>query len=147
MDDGMLWLQRENEKQQMKEIKAMNRDSQQYGLTLSDEAIAMLMEDRRIILKEQERMEFRGGILKKLIAEFCDSPFIWQDNYADLLDRLQEIFYKYKNEALDRITDDELLAFMKEHFNGDCQGSPDYLEESCLEELARQLRSGRQGRI
>ena len=141
MDDAMLWLQMESERKQTEEIKNMNEHSRQYGLILSDAAVTILMNDRKIILKEQERVEFKGGILKKLIAEFCDSPYIWQDNYADTLGRLQEIFYLYKNESLDRIPDDELIAFMKEHFNGDCQGSADYLEDTCLEELARHIRT------
>lgn len=141
MDDGILWLWKESERKQIEEIRSLNEDSQQYGLRLSDAEISVLMNDRKMILKEQERVEFKDGILKKLIAEFCDSPYIWQDNYADTLGRLQGIFYLYKNESLDRISDDELIAFMKKHFNGDCQGSADYLEDTCLEELARSVRT------
>lgn len=147
MDDGMMRLMQESDRRQKEELRAMNLDTQAYGLSLSDEAIAVLLDDRRTVLREQERVEFGGGVLKKLAAAFCDSPYIWQDNYAEMLGHLQEIFYLYKNESLDRIADDELIAFMKEHFNGDCQGSPDYLEDTCLEELARRVRTGRQDGI
>jgi len=140
MDKGMFRLQQETEKQQREEIRAMNQSSEQYDLRLSDEAIAVLMNDRKVILKEQGRVEFKGGVLKKLIAAFCDSPYIWQDNYEDTLGRLQEIFYLYKNESEDRLTDDELIRFMKERFNGECGGSCDYLEETCLQEPAREIR-------
>ncbi len=50
----------------------------------------------------------------KIIYEFCDSDFIDQNNYVDTIIRLQEIFYLFKNEMQDEITDDELLHIMKE---------------------------------
>jgi hypothetical protein len=34
-----------------------------------------------------------------------------QENYCESLARLEEIFYLFKNEMLDEITDDELLEF------------------------------------
>ena len=52
------------------------------------------------------------------------------------------IFYEYKNESMDALADDELIEKMQEAFNGECQGSTDYLEETILEELARNIRVG-----
>ena len=54
--------------------------------------------------------------MTKIIYEFCDSDFIDQNNYVDTIIRLQEIFYLFKNEMQDEITDDELLHLMKEQF-------------------------------
>ena len=34
-------------------------------------------------LKETGRIELREGIIDKLIKEFCDSPYINQENYAE----------------------------------------------------------------
>ncbi len=56
-----------------------------------------------------------------------------QENYADTLMRLQDIFYLYKNESLDELTDDELLEYMKEKFDGICAGDLDYLEGTELD--------------
>lgn len=42
---------------------------------------------------------------------------------------------------MDEISDVELIDYMKRHFDGECQGSLDYLEETCLEKLARQVRN------
>ena len=36
-----------------------------------------------------------------------------QENYADTLMRLQDIFYLYKNESLDELTDDERTIILK----------------------------------
>lgn len=49
----------------------------------------------------------------------------------------------YKNESLELVTDDELLEFMKEQFDGVCQGSLDYLEDTSLEDYARIDKDGR----
>ncbi|MDY2590150.1 MAG: DUF6323 family protein [Agathobacter sp.] len=37
-------------------------------------------------------------------------------DYVDTISGLQEIFYLYKNESLDVLTDDELLEFMNSSF-------------------------------
>jgi len=144
--DNKQFFQPYQDSRQVKEIQTMNDYSQNFGLSLAGKDIEVLLQERKGILKEQERVEFRGGILKKLIAAFCDSAYIWQDNYADTLGRLQEIFYQYKNEAMDDLTDDELISYMKEKFEGDCQGSLDYLEDTCLEEFARNIRENQDWR-
>lgn len=59
-------------------------------------------------------MEFGEGIAPKIIREFCDSNYIDQGNYVESIIRLQEIFYLFKNEMNDEITDDELLHLMSE---------------------------------
>ena len=87
-------------------------------------------------------MEFGGGVFQKLIYAFCDSVYIRQDNYADTLASLQDIFYLYKNESMDILTDDELIELMREAFDGECEGSLEYLEETCLEQIARAIRGG-----
>jgi hypothetical protein len=127
-------------KYQLDKITNCNQYTEKFGLHLSKQDASFLLASRASNLKEQERIEFGEGILAKLIFTFCDSPYIYQDNYIDTLEALQEMFYLYKNESLDELTDDELLEYMKEHFDGDCQGSLDYLEESCLDSFCRQIR-------
>ncbi len=95
---------------------------------------------REQLLQESGRLEFGGGILQKLVYTFCDSPFIAPRNYAATLDGLLECFYHCKTEALERITDDALLAIMKRQFDGPCQGSLELLGGTVLENLARAAR-------
>lgn len=113
-----------------------------FGLSLTSEDVDMLLLRRRKCLSEQQRVEFGGGVLQKLIYAFCDSVYIRQDNYADTLASLQDIFYLYKNESMDILTDDELIELMREAFDGECEGSLEYLEETCLEQIARAIRGG-----
>lgn len=141
MDNGK-WLQTANDSLQIAKVKAANDYTKKFGLALTDEETALLIRERKDALKEQERVEFGEGILPKLIFAFCDSPYIYQDNYVDSLGRLQDMFYLYKNESLDEITDDELIEFMKVQFDGPCQGSLDHLEDTGLEAFARRIRLG-----
>ncbi|MDK2968084.1 MULTISPECIES: DUF6323 family protein [Lacrimispora] len=139
------WLVLNDDRTYLTKLHAANDYTGQFGLKLSEEDAALLLTERKNILKKQERLEFGEGILPKLIFAFCDSPYIYQDNYTDTLGRLQEVFYLYKNETLDEIPDDELIEYMKEQFDGPCQGSVDYLEDTSLELFARNSRFGLHG--
>lgn len=129
-----------SDKYQLQKVMDTNLKTKKYGLVLTAEDAKILVERRKEDLKEQQRIEFGEGILPKLIFTFCDSPYIYQDNYVDTIIRLQEIFYSYKNEVMNELTDDELLDFMKNAFDGECKGSLEYLEETALEQYARNVR-------
>lgn len=122
-------------------IKRTNEYTNQFGLSLTDQDITELLIRRRECLSEQQRVEFGTGILDKIIFAFCDSDYLYQDNYLESISRLQNIFYLYKNESMDELTDDELISVMRNAFNGVCQGSLEYLEETFLDEFARNIRS------
>ena len=76
----------------------------------------------------------------KLITAFCDSPYMNKQNYSETLERLLEIFYYYKNETDERLSDNELIDYMKTFFNGSCEGSLELLESREMDSLARALR-------
>jgi hypothetical protein len=130
--------------QTAKELRECNEFTQRYGLSLSEQQIHSLVEKRFEALKDTGRIEFGKGILKKLIYEFCDSPYIIQENYEDTILELLDSFYYFKNESMDLISDDELMTFMKEHFDTICEGSLEYLNGTTLEELCRNTRYGYQ---
>lgn len=140
--DWMLAFQRQA---QLEKTLETNCRTEKFGLTLTAEDAALLLEERGRALREQERIEFGEGILPKLIDSFCDSTFLTQEGYVDTLVRLQEIFYLYKNETMDELTDDELLHFMREQFDGTCFGDLDYLEGTCLSIFAQAVRAGYRG--
>ena len=73
--------------------------------------------------------KIREGIIDKLIKKFCDSPYINQENYAETVYKLVEIFYEYKNETMDLISDDELIELMKKFFDGIAGGDLEYKKE------------------
>ena len=141
-ENWMVLLQQET---QLAKVMEMNRVTEKYGLVLSEQDAKLIVSERANALREQRRVEFGGGIVPRIIEEFCDSDFIDQSNYAETMIRLQEIFYLYKNEMQDEISDDELLHLMKEQFELICFGDLDYLEGTCLNIFAQAIRAGYQG--
>lgn len=136
------WMELALGQAQVSQLLDTNPYTQKYGLTLSREDAHELMERRKQTLAETKRVEFGPGILPKLIYEFCDSAYISQSDYVKTLSRLQEIFFHYKNELMDEVTDDELLHFMKEQFETICEGDLDYLAGTCLSIFAQAVRAG-----
>ncbi len=127
------------------ELLAVSGRTEGYGLTLTEEDAKTLAAARNTTLRTERRLEFGASVLPKLAEAFCDSAYITQDEYAEMLMRLQEIFFAYKNEMMDEISDDELITFMREQFDGVCCGDPDYLEGTCLEIFAEAIRAGYDG--
>lgn len=139
------WMEWMGGHMQTEELLDTNRTSFAYGLTLSPEDAQLLMEKRKLALQETKRVEFGQGILPRIIYEFCDSAWISQSDYVETLARLQEIFFHYKNEMMDEVTDDELLHFMKEQFEQVCRGDLDYLAGTCLNLFSQAVRAGYRG--
>lgn len=131
--NGQIWL---------KQIQETNQFTEKYGLRLSERDAKILIAEKKNVLQAERRVEFGQSVLPQIIYAFCDSAYIMQDNYLDTLIRLQEIFFLYKNEMLDEITDEELLNFMREQFEDVCYGDLEYLETTCLEIFTEAIRAG-----
>ncbi|MEA4848126.1 MAG: DUF6323 family protein [Clostridiaceae bacterium] len=130
------------QRQAVTEIEKCNGFTAQFGLILSRSDAVELVETRTLVLKSSGRIEFGGGVIDKIIREFCDSPYISMHNYAETLHELIEMFYYYKNETLDLMSDEDLIKFMKGSFDGKCQGSLELLSGRELANMARNLRYG-----
>lgn len=137
--EWMLLLQQQN---QLEKVIKTNQATEKFGLRLTEQDAKLILEEQKNNLKEQKRVEFGEGIVPKIIDAFCDSDFIDQNNYVDTIIRLQEIFYLYKNETRDELTDDELIHLMKEQYELICFGDLDYLEDTCLAHFAQAVRAG-----
>ncbi len=139
------WIALMQKEHQLAAVMEMNTVSERYGLMLTEEEARLVVEERVRTLQETRRVEFGPGIISKIISEFCDSEYIHQDNYTEMLIRLQDIFYLYKNEMMDEISDEELLHFMKEQFETICYGDLEYLEGTVLSNFAQAIRAGYEG--
>lgn len=128
--------------QAVAQIVKCNEKTASYGLTLTHQEALELVQTRQEALSNNGRIEFGGGIIDKLIFEFCDSSFLYRQNYAQTLHELLETFYYFKNESLDLLGDDELLALMKEQFENACKGSVALLQNRDLEAIAHNIRYG-----
>ena len=139
MDEHFMLLM--SEQGQMNLIRKANEYASQFGLCLTEHDMKELLVRRKECLCEQQRVEFGKGILDEIIFTFCDSDFIDQENFAETIAGLQDIFYLYKNESMDELTYDELICIMRNAFDGECRGSLEYLQGTYLEQFAREVRA------
>ncbi|MGC4018047.1 MAG: DUF6323 family protein [Muricomes sp.] len=144
-EDIFQFLERVKQKEELSVLSSLNQKTEKFGLSLKEKEMTELMECRNQSLKAHGRVEFGDGILDKVIYVFCDSQYINQQNYFETLVRLQDIFYEFKNAALDLMTDDEIFAFMREQFETVCAGDLDYLEGTCMENFTAAVRAGYEG--
>lgn len=98
------------------ELIAGCRVWEQFGMVLSPRQAVMLAQHQAALL-DTGRIDFGGGVLKKLADAFCGSPYIQPDDWADTLAELTTIFYSLKNETRDLLGDDALIAAMAARFH------------------------------
>lgn len=121
-------------------LLALNPTLGDYGLALTRPQAAALAASQEEALRTNGRLELGVGPLPALAMAFCDSPYLSQRTLTETLQTLTELFYDFKNETEDRINDAELIAFMKEAYNGVCGGSLELLAGRELPRLADRLR-------
>lgn len=109
-------------------ILSCNEETYQYGLLLTVEQAHALVLSRNQSLKASGRIELGGGVIEKLIQSFAGSPYITPENYEETLHRLIDIFYSFKSDTWESVSDDQLIEFMKDAFDGSCRGCLELLE-------------------
>lgn len=122
------------------EVLATNQESQKYGLVFSPAEAEELINGRNHAISNYGRVELGIEAVQKIIAAFCRSAYINQDEYADTIGELLDIFYEMKNDTEDQIGDEELIALMLEYYNGSCRGSLDLLRNRELALFANKFR-------
>lgn len=129
-------------KKEVNGLMARNEASATFQLSLSEEEATQLVESKNQTLRKYERLELGENILGKLVDAFQDSQYLSQGNYLETLTELQDLFYQYKNECMDLVSDDELIEFMREQFEEICYGDLDYLGGTCLERFKEAVKAG-----
>jgi len=123
------------------QLQSINERSARFGLRLSEGAMLELSQRREQALVDHGRVELGGSVLPALIDGFCDSPYLLQEEYAATLLELLDAFYYFKNECGEQLTDDELIAAMRERYDA-YDGSVDAVIGTSLEALCRARRLG-----
>jgi len=122
------------------ELESCNREIARWGLSLTAEDIRVLVAGRLEALEVSARVEFGGGVAQQIVLAFAGSPFVSQDSFVRTVLELQELFYDFKNESLEQIPDEDLIAKMRALFDDPSQGDLGYLAEALFEGLARHVR-------
>ena len=123
------------------ELEVCNERSARFGLQLSERGMLEIARQREQALLEHGRIELSGSVLPALIEGFCDSPYLQQEDYETTLLELLDAFYYFKNECGEQLTDDELIAAMRERYDA-YDGSTDAVIGTSLEAFCRARRLG-----
>lgn len=129
------------------DLAACNEATASYGLSLTEEQVEGLAVRRREALAATGRVEFGRGVLRDIALGFCDSPYVQQKNYEEVLASVQDTFYRRKEEAelYGGIADEELIETLRAAFDGQANGSLALLDDiplATLQQLAKQKRAG-----
>lgn len=130
-----------NDNKCLKDILLLNEVTSKKGLVLEEKQIFELINYKNDVLKESGRIEI-SPILDKIIYEFYNSPYVDEENYLLTIEQLTETFYLYQKEFDNKLTDEEIIRYLKENFNNNCAGSITLLESDAMEELKSLLLSG-----
>ncbi|MGM9942254.1 MAG: DUF6323 family protein [Bulleidia sp.] len=114
-------------------ILSCNQHLNRYGLSLSLQQALILVQGCQASIQESRRIEFHEGITAELIRVFSDSPYLSQSELMDTILELTDLFYTLKNDTCDQIGDQELIAFMKDAFDGECHGVMELLVQKGME--------------
>ena len=141
MDFSLAFLQKSSLQSAANEILAANQASRRFELTLSPKEAEALAQRRGEALSSSGRVEFNCALVPQMIELFCDSKYLNQAEYAEVLGDLVEAFYYFKTEMLDRVDDQTLLRLMRDEFE-ECKGNMELLTGTALERAARRVREG-----
>lgn len=108
----------------------LNTVTEEYGLTLSKADCMDIAEFRFDALIESERIEIGTGAVGRIIKEFCDSGYVDQRNFRQIIEDLLECFYTIKNETEDKATDDQVMEFLHYLFENVIGGDTSKLYDS-----------------
>lgn len=113
---------------QKNDLLQINSKSKEYGLILTDKDVEEIIQSRNSTLKNYGRIELNIDVTKKIIENLYLSQYTDKDDYVELINDLQEIFYYLKNETLDEISDIEILEIIDDFYNR-CNGRIDNVQD------------------
>lgn len=123
------------------DILSTNNFSSKFGLILSENDAEMLIQAGASSIKDNDRIEFGESATIKIINKFLQSSYISQDNYAETIAGLIDVFYTAKDECYDMLSDEELIDIMFDFFEVESGGSLEILQNRDLDLLCRKIRS------
>lgn len=98
------------------ELLKINDESSSYGLILTPEDVEEIIKSRGYSLKIYGRIDLNMDVTKKLINKIYTSQYTDKDDYVEIINDLQDIFYYLKNETLDEISDNEIIDIIAEFY-------------------------------
>lgn len=85
------------------------------------------------------RIEINQEAVCEIICEFYDFPYIGKYNYLLEFKDLISVFYYYQSILWTKLTDEQILEYLKECFDGKAAGNVELLYELCLNNLMEEI--------
>lgn len=79
------------------ELLKINEKSPAYGLILTEEDVEEIIKSRGYSLKTYGRIDLNMDVTKKLINKIYTYQYTDKDDYVEIINDLQDIFYYLKN--------------------------------------------------
>lgn len=98
------------------ELLKINDESSAYGLILTPQDVEEIIKSRGYSLNNYGRIDLNMDVTKKLINKIYTSQYTDKDDYVEIINDLQDIFYYLKNETLDEISDNEIIDVIVEFY-------------------------------
>ena len=124
-----------------------NAETVENGLILAPAQALELAQTHRRALDLCGRIEIGTDTVRKIIGAFRSSNYLWQEDYADVLNEAVEAFYELKNESEDNISDDDLIALLADAFERYKGALSPFLQSRELDHLLRALRYGEEDEV
>lgn len=121
------------------QLLELNGKTKAYGLILTEEDAMHVIEARSQTLNSYERIELGLNVTKRIVELFSSSPYVRDENYVRIITEIQEIFYYFKNETNEKVSDDDLINIIYKYFEMECEGSIQFLKGK-MEEYAKKVR-------
>lgn len=125
-------------------LLAVNAETAEHGLVLTESEAREVAEARRTSLLAAGRVDFAGDLPAKIARLFCDSPNIHQTQWAEIIAGLVDLFYDTKNTYAPTayaLADDALLGRMRRWFDDYAGGSLERLAD-LLQAMGERLQWG-----
>ena len=120
-------------------IVGLNLFTASRGLRLSETAARGIAQTRLRAISENGRVELGAGIVEKIMLVFADSRYVQPEDWEELIHTLVENFYFIKTDTHDTLSDNEVIKYMLDEFEGECEGSLTLLCER-IEAYMRRMR-------
>ncbi|WP_455544239.1 DUF6323 family protein [Intestinibacter sp.] len=108
------------QEQSSEKLMKLNDESINYGLVLSEKEVNDIMKNTGETLKKIGRIETSTNALEKVITIVYSSPYTDKENYVENINDMQELFYYFKNQVLDLLSDDEVIEILEKAYDEKC---------------------------
>lgn len=134
-------IQLNQDKKFIEQLVDLNAKANNYGLVITESVAREIAVYRNKALAENERIEIKSDAVARLTSAFLETRYINQEDFAETMGEIIDLFYFIKTETENTISDDDLISEMLDTFqNNPCYGSIEHMQTKGLEKILRRYK-------